>query len=119
MDIEKTMEFILEQQAHLTVSMAQTEAQLAQLIANQAKWDERLDVVSTRLDRMEENFQQMSATMFAGFQETRQSIEKLLDVVENSRDFSIKVGRYAKGLENRIERLEKDIKKDLADFDSE
>jgi hypothetical protein len=91
--MEKTMQFILDSQARADVELQITRKNLTRLETQAAESAKQAEA-----DRK---------AMFAGFAEMRAAISKLIDSVENTRDFSQQIARLAIAAEKRVTMLEK------------
>lgn len=99
--MERKMEFLSEQKAALT-------AQLQMLAERQARTDKQIDKLAEVTARNAENLSvlitaqnEIWSLIQEGFEETRFAINKLMDVIENSRDRAIELDKRVKRLEDR------------------
>lgn len=83
--IQKSIEFILDQQAKLE--------------ANQ-------QILQEGLLELKQTVSTLQETVEAGFTETREAIDKLLNIIEDNRDFTQQVARLAMASEKRLAILE-------------
>jgi hypothetical protein len=88
-EIERTFEFIIEQQAHTAVLMHQTRVDLQRLTERQGKMDSMLELMaelaqvqSQRLDRHDETFKSLQGNLQAMQSWQREALSRLDQLLE-------------------------------------
>src|SRR5262249_21173508 len=101
-EMERAMDFILKQQANLVEQQAKTDAELGRMRG-------AVTELTTNVNRLAVEAEADRLVVREGFDEIREAIGKLIDVVENTRDFAEEVGRLAVASEKRLTKLEERI----------
>lgn len=117
-DMERTMEFILNQQAKNEVEIQE----LKETTKLQGKAIEELRVsvheLRESIHELRESMREQSERMEAGFAETRWAIVKILEASEENKaittqlaELAVQTSRLAKASEKRLTQLEKRVEK--------
>src|SRR4051812_33513164 len=104
--IQKTIEFILDRQAKAEVEIQELREMMARLGKQSAETDKKIVALASeaQLDRqfMRESIDQISDAVG----ELTTDVNKLVNIVENTRDFAQEVAKLAIITEKRVRNLE-------------
>jgi methyl-accepting chemotaxis protein len=102
--IERTMEFIIENLAQVTVRLDQTTVRLDQMTG-------RLDQMTDRLDQMTDRLDQMSILLETNVRQTRDIQAAVLILSDLAQIQSQRMDRQAEDFQTFLKRYEKDHEK--------
>ncbi len=109
-EMERAISFLLEHQAHMDAAIGEMREAIGEMRGAIAEM--RIQADADR-KQMRNAVTELSVQADADRREIRDAIGKLVDVVENTRDFAqqiaqltIATGKRVNGLETRVERLE-------------
>jgi hypothetical protein len=105
-DMKRTIEFIVNQQAKNEVEIHQLRVVVNELTGNVDKLTARVSEVAEQVSELAEQAEEDRQVIKEAFTVTNADIGRLVNIVENTRDFTQQVARLAVASEKRITRLE-------------
>jgi hypothetical protein len=101
-EMQKTMDFILNQQAKNEVEIQELRGTVGKLASTVSDLAVKIDNLTDAQIQTNDNIDTLTQ---AQIQNTA-DIGRLVNIVENTRDFALDIARLAKVTEKRVERLE-------------